>query len=88
MCLILSVHGWFVGLVAGARLTFLAYIDPNTGGMIFQLLAVIMASLTGILLFFSRQIRVAIAQFKRRLGISSVDGRETATDETGDQDTD
>jgi hypothetical protein len=43
----------------------LAYIDPNTGGMLFQLLAVIFASLSAILLLFSRQIRMLVARLKR-----------------------
>jgi hypothetical protein len=45
----------------------LAYIDPNTGGMLFQLLAVIFASLSAILLFFSRQIRTFAARAVRSL---------------------
>jgi hypothetical protein len=43
------------------------YIDPNTGGMLFQLLAVFLALFSGILFFFSRQIRSAFARLKRRL---------------------
>ena len=42
-----------------------AYVDPSTGGMLFQLLAVLFASLTAILLFFSAQIRMAFARVKR-----------------------
>ena len=43
------------------------YIDPNTGGMLFQLLAVFLALFSGILFFFSRQIRAAFARLKRLL---------------------
>jgi hypothetical protein len=43
------------------------YIDPNTGGMLFQLLAVFLALFSGILFFFSRQIRTAFARLKRML---------------------
>ena len=43
----------------------LAYIDPNTGGMLFQMLAVAFASLSAILLFFSRQIRTFVARVLR-----------------------
>lgn len=56
--------------VAGLRLIF-AYIDPNTGGMLFQLLAVVFAFFSGFMLFFSRQIRTTFARiqrFFRRLG--------------------
>ena len=41
------------------------YIDPNTGGMLFQLLAVFLALFSGILFFFSRQIRSGFARLRR-----------------------
>ena len=43
----------------------LAYIDPSAGGMLFQMLAVVFASLSAILLLFSRQIRMLIARVRR-----------------------
>ena len=43
------------------------YIDPNTGGMLFQMLAVILALFSGILFFFSRQIKMIFARLRRRL---------------------
>jgi hypothetical protein len=45
----------------------LAYIDPNTGGMLFQILAVLFASLSAILFFFSRQVRTFLARVARSL---------------------
>jgi hypothetical protein len=42
------------------------YIDPNTGGMLFQILAVIFAALSGIILFFSGKIRMFFAKLRRR----------------------
>lgn len=42
------------------------YIDPNTGGMLFQVLAGLLAVLSGVLFFFSRQIRQGIARLRRR----------------------
>jgi hypothetical protein len=42
-----------------------AYIDPNTGGMLFQVLAVMLAALSGILFFFSRQIKSGMARLRR-----------------------
>jgi hypothetical protein len=44
-----------------------AYIDPNTGGMLFQILAVIFAVFSGFLFFFSRQIKSSFARMKRFL---------------------
>ena len=41
------------------------YIDPNTGGILFQALAGIVAVLSGVLFFFSRQIRSGIARLRR-----------------------
>ena len=43
------------------------YIDPNTGGMLFQILAVLFAVFSGFLFFFSRKIKSGFARFKRFL---------------------
>jgi len=45
----------------------MGYIDPNTGGMLFQVLAAGLAALSGFVLIFSRQMRSAFARFKRFL---------------------
>ena len=45
----------------------LAYLDPNTGGLLFQQLAVIFAFFPAMLLVFSAQIRMAFARVKRFL---------------------
>jgi hypothetical protein len=42
------------------------YIDPNTGGVIFQVLAVALAVFSGVFLTFSSKIRAGIAKFRRR----------------------
>ena len=41
------------------------YIDPNTGGILFQALAGLLAVITGVLFFFSRNIRQWIARVRR-----------------------
>jgi len=41
------------------------YIDPNTGGILFQALAGIAAVVSGVLFFFSRQIRQGIPRLRR-----------------------
>lgn len=43
----------------------LAYIDPNTGGMLFQILAVAFGLISGFLLFFSGRIKLMWARFRR-----------------------
>lgn len=45
----------------------LAYIDPNTGGILFQALAATFAVFSGVILIFSRQIRSGFARARRRL---------------------
>ena len=41
------------------------YIDPNTGGVLFQTLLAVFGSITGVLLVFSRQIREFVARLRR-----------------------
>lgn len=43
------------------------YIDPSTGGMLFQILAVLFAALSGVILFFSGKIKMAYRRMLRRL---------------------
>jgi hypothetical protein len=59
----------------------LAYIDPNTGGMLFQLLAILFAAFSGILFFFSRQIKTAFARLRRSLRKSGEPADEPAKEE-------
>jgi len=42
-----------------------AYIDPNTGGMLFQILAVAFTMLSGVLFFFSSRIKMAFNRMMR-----------------------
>lgn len=42
------------------------YIDPNTGGILFQALAGVFIALSGVILVFSRRIREGIAKLRRR----------------------
>ena len=43
------------------------YIDPNTGGVLFQALAAFLAIASGALLVFSGRIRGMIARLRRRI---------------------
>jgi hypothetical protein len=62
-----------LSFLVNARVAF-AYIDPNTGGMLFQALATSLAVFTGLALLFSRQIRMLFARARRSL--RSAFGRE------------
>jgi hypothetical protein len=42
------------------------YIDPNTGGILFQALAAVLVAGSGILMVFSRNIREGIAKLRRK----------------------
>jgi hypothetical protein len=59
------------------------YIDPNTGGMLFQVLATILAVFSGIALVLSGRIRAAIARFRRSV---RQDPSETDTTSPKEQD--
>ena len=41
------------------------YIDPNTGGQLFQILAIILAGFSGFVLVFSSKIRAFFARLRR-----------------------
>lgn len=45
----------------------LAYIDPSSGGLLFQILAAVFVALSGMVLFFSSQIRMMLARLQRWL---------------------
>ena len=52
------------------------YIDPNTGGILFQALAGLFALFSGVLFFFSRNIREFFARLRRRVRNHDDDERE------------
>lgn len=41
------------------------YVDPNTGGLLFQILAAAFATLSALVIVFSRHIRQILARLKR-----------------------
>jgi hypothetical protein len=55
-----------IGLLS-ARPARAGYIDPNVGGVLFQVLVAAFAVLSGLILLFSRHIRAAFARTKRFL---------------------
>ncbi len=73
----------FIQSSAQFMLTPRGYIDPNTGGMLFQMLAVILAIFSGIVFFFSRQLKIIFAKFRRK--IAGNDPEETDDGNNQDQ---
>lgn len=43
------------------------YIDPNTGGILFQTLAVLFGVFSGVVLLFSGKIKMGIAKLRRAM---------------------
>lgn len=43
------------------------YIDPNTGGVLFQTLAILFGVFSGVVLLFSSKIKMGIAKLRRAL---------------------
>lgn len=50
-----------------------AYIDPNTGGIIFQWLAIAIGAISGLLLLFSGQIKRLFYRMRRSVRNSELD---------------
>lgn len=53
-----------------------AYIDPNTGGMLFQILAVAFTMLSGFILLFSSRIKMFFARVTRLIREKTGKGTE------------
>ncbi|MBT3391787.1 MAG: hypothetical protein HN413_15420 [Chloroflexi bacterium] len=53
------------------------YIDPSTGGMLFQVLAVIFAALSGVILFFSGRIKMFFNRIARNIRERGEEAPET-----------
>ena len=58
------------------------YIDPNTGGMLFQILAASLAVFSGFILLLSGKIRSFFARLRR-----SIKENKETTENTNDEDT-
>lgn len=57
------------------------YIDPNTGGMLFQVLAALLAVFSGVALVFSSKIRALFARLRRNKRQISGDSQPDQTDD-------
>jgi hypothetical protein len=56
------------------------YIDPNSGGLLFQVLAILFGVFSGAILLFSSRIKMGISRIKRRVRERS---KEDQTVDTG-----
>jgi hypothetical protein len=61
------------------------YIDPNSGGMLFQTLVVLFGIFSATILVFSGKIRLAIAKLRRQ--IRNRNSPETPENNSGDETT-
>jgi uncharacterized membrane protein YedE/YeeE len=58
------------------------YIDPNTGGMLFQILVVMFGVISAVILLFSGKIRIAFAKLRRRMrSRSNPEAQETFSED-------
>jgi hypothetical protein len=57
------------------------YIDPNTGGMLFQILAASLALFSGLILLLSGKIRSFFARLRRSIRDESASKKQDETDE-------
>ena len=53
------------------------YIDPNTGGILFQTLAVLFGVFSGVVLLFSSKIKMGIAKLRRSMRKESEEAETT-----------
>jgi hypothetical protein len=53
------------------------YIDPNTGGVLFQTLAILFGVFSGVVLLFSSRIKMGIAKLRRSMRKDSEDTEPT-----------
>jgi hypothetical protein len=60
------------------------YIDPSTGGMLFQILAVAFGLFSGLILFFSSKIKMAYRRLLRNLreGKDEDEAEDTSSEAT------
>jgi hypothetical protein len=57
------------------------YIDPSTGGMLFQVLAVAFGAIMGTVFMFSGKIKMGIAQLRRKFRKEEEATEEPKTEE-------
>lgn len=52
------------------------YIDPNTGGILFQALAAVFIAVSGVVLVFSGKIRAYFSQLRRKMRKDKTEDQE------------
>lgn len=61
------------------------YIDPNTGGMLFQILAVMFGVFSGLVLLFSSRIRMFFARLTRSSKENQESENQASQDSTSEE---
>jgi hypothetical protein len=56
------------------------YIDPNTGGILFQTLAILFGVFSGVVLLFSSKIKMGIAKLRRSMRKESEETEPTESE--------
>jgi len=79
-----------LGIGAGSNPVYMkfiisAYIDPNTGGMLFQILAVLFGVISGALLLFSGKIKGYYYRLKRRVQNTDAELVDEPDNQSGDE---
>ena len=59
------------------------YIDPNTGGMLFQILVIMFGMISGVVLIFSSRIKMGISKLRR--SFREKRGKSEISDSESDQ---
>ena len=79
--LLFVTAGW---ALLSAKPAQAAYIDPNTGGMLFQALAAFFALISGMFLVFSSRLRMVAARLWRRVRERRAAGAEGSAEPSSD----
>ena len=71
--------GWLIFAIPASA----AYIDPNTGGMLFQVLAVLFGVISGVILIFSSRIKMLVFRIVRFIRGSNVESSPQSDEHEG-----
>ena len=67
LSIISIINSFVIVSLANIHMVIFAYIDPNTGGMLFQILAVLFGVISGAFLLFSGKIKGYYYRIRRKM---------------------